>query len=109
MRRWRLYRYTFLCAGIYNITWGAYSILHPQWLFQLARLPLQNYPEIFSCLGMVVGLYGLLYLEVARHPETGWLIVAVGLFGKLLGPLGLIWLILTGRYGLSFVEVLSVK
>ncbi len=28
-----------------------------------------NYPEIFACLGMVVGLYGLIYFEVARRPE----------------------------------------
>jgi hypothetical protein len=43
--------------------------LDPQWLFRFARMPLQNHPEIFACLGMAIGLYGILYLEVARHPE----------------------------------------
>lgn len=56
-------------------------------------MPLQNYPEVFACLGMVVGLYGFLYLEVARDPEKGWPLAAVGLVGKLLGPIGLLWLI----------------
>ncbi|HLJ93526.1 MAG TPA: hypothetical protein VKU02_10090 [Gemmataceae bacterium] len=51
----------------------------PQWLLRFAGMPLQNYPEIFACLGMVVGLYGVLYLEVARVPERGWLLAAVGL------------------------------
>ena len=36
---------------------------------------------------MVIGLYGVLYLEVARRPENGWLIAAVGLTGKILGPI----------------------
>ena len=30
-----------------------------------------------------VGLYGILYLEVARRPERGWLLAAVGLAGVL--------------------------
>ena len=47
-------------------------------------MPLANYPAIFACLAMVIGLYGVLYLDVARRPEEGWLIVAVGLAGKVL-------------------------
>jgi len=95
-RRW--HRITFCLAGIYNILWGLYAALDPQWLFRFAGLPLQNYPQIFACLGMVVGLYGLLYLEVARVPERGWLLAAVGLLGKLLGPAGLTVLIVSGQW-----------
>jgi hypothetical protein len=97
MRRRRLHRLTFLAAGLYNICWGGYAVWDPQWLFRLADMPLSNTPEIFATLGMVLGLYGILYLEVARVPERGWLPAAVGLAGKILGPLGLAWLILTGR------------
>ena len=61
----------------------------------------QNYPQIFACLGMVVGLYGIIYLEVARAPERGWLLAAVGLTGKLLGPIGLAQLIWSGTWPLS--------
>ena len=45
---------------------------------------------------MVLGLYGILYLDVARRPAHGWLVAAVALTGKILGPVGLAWLILTG-------------
>jgi TRAP-type C4-dicarboxylate transport system permease small subunit len=74
-----LHRGVFVLAGIYNLLWGCYTIINPQWLFRFAGMPLSNYPQIFACLGMVVGLYGILYLEVARLPERGWLLAAVGL------------------------------
>ena len=92
----RGYRILFGVAGIYNILWGLYAAADPQWLFRLADLPPLNHPQIFACLGMVVGLYGILYLEVARVPERGWLLAAVGLVGKILGPIGLAWLIIRG-------------
>jgi hypothetical protein len=101
VKRKSFHRLTFSLAGLYNIAWGLYCALDPQWLFRFAKMPLLNYPPIFSCLGMVVGLYGILYLEVARRPERGWLIAAVGLTGKVLGPAGLAWLIWTGQWTAS--------
>lgn len=98
MRRRRLHRIVFAAAGCYNVAWGIYAAIDPQWLFRFAEMPPQNYPEIFACLGMVVGLYGILYWEVARRPEHGRLIAAVGLAGKVLGPLGLVPLIVSGRW-----------
>ena len=91
-RTW--HRWVFLAAGVYNIGWGIYSILDPQWLFRFADMPLANYAEVFACVGMVIGLYGILYLKVSREPERGWLIAAVGLAGKIFDPVGaavLIW------------------
>jgi hypothetical protein len=98
-RRW--HRAVFIAAGVYNVGWGIYSALDPQWLFRFAGMPLANHPQIFACLGMVVGLYGVLYLEVARAPERGFLLAAVGLAGKLLGPLGLASLLWTGAWPLA--------
>ena len=96
--RRKLHRRIFIAAGIYNIAWGLYAAIDPQWLFRLAKMPLANYPQIFACLGMVVGLYGILYLEVARVPERGWLLAAVGLTGKILGPIGLFMLLWQGTW-----------
>jgi hypothetical protein len=96
MRHRRAHRWAFAAAGAYNIGWGCYAVADPQWFFRLTGLPLAATPQIFACLGMVIGLYGVLYLEVARRPEAGWLPAAVGLTGKVLGPLGLAWLVLTG-------------
>jgi hypothetical protein len=93
-----LHRAVFVAAGLYNIAWGAWSALDPQWLFRFAGMPLANYPAVFACLGMVVGIYGILYLDVARRLDRGWLIAAVGLLGKILGPIGMVWLIATGAW-----------
>jgi hypothetical protein len=96
MKRGRWHRVTFAAAGVYNIAWGLYAVADPQWLFRLADMSPSNTPQIFACLGMVLGLYGVLYLEVARRPQHGWLPAAVGFTGKVLGPIGLTVLILRG-------------
>lgn len=98
IRRRKWHRSVFLAAGVYNIGWGLYSILVPQWLFRFSGMPPAIHPEIFACLGMVIGLYGILYLEVARDPERGWLMAAVGLLGKVLGPIGAAALIWKGNW-----------
>jgi hypothetical protein len=101
VRRRRFHRAVFAAAGLYNILWGLWSIADPQWLFRYAGMPLSNYPALFACLGMIVGLYGILYFEVARDPERGWLIAAVGLLGKILGPIGMFELVSSGAWPAS--------
>jgi hypothetical protein len=98
MKRRAWHRRLFIAAGAYNIAWGVYSSIDPQWLFRFARMPLSNTPEIFACLAMVVGLYGFVYFEVARVPERGFVLAAVGLLGKILGPIGLGVLLLRGAW-----------
>jgi hypothetical protein len=95
------HRAVFAGAGLYNVCWGAWSAVDPQWLFRLTGMAPSNYPALFACLGMIVGLYGVLYLDVARAPERGWLIAAVGLTGKVLGPVGMFWLIWSGNWPAS--------
>lgn len=80
------------------MAWGLYSVVNPQWLFEFAGMQPSNRPQIFATLGMVVGLYGIVYLEVARVPERGWVLAAVGLAGKILGPIGLLYLIISGTW-----------
>ena len=101
IRRRGLHRVTFTLAGLYNIAFGVFAAVDPQWLFRFAGMPPLNHPAVFACLGMVVGLYGLLYFEVARVPERGWLLAAVGLLGKLLGPIGLAVLVWRGAWPLA--------
>jgi len=99
--RRRLHRAVFALAGAYNLAWGAWAAIDPQWLFRFAGMPAINHAAIFACLGMVVGIYGFLYLEVARVPERGFAIAAVGLLGKVLGPIGMARLIATGEWPAS--------
>jgi hypothetical protein len=103
MPRRRFHQIVFALAGAYNLAWGAYSAIDPQWLFRYAGMPLLNHPEIFACLGMVVGVYGFLYWEVARAPERGGPIAAVGLLGKVLGPIGLAQLLYSGAWPMKSI------
>ena len=97
------HRRVFVAAGVYNVLWGLWSALDPQWLFRFTGMPPLNQPAIFQCLAMVVGLYGLVYFEVARRPARGWPLAAVGLAGKILGPAGLLVQIATGAWPPSAV------
>lgn len=99
--RRKFHRASFLLAGIYNIAWGIWAGLDPQWLFRFSGMEPLNHPQIFSCVGMIVGMYGFAYLEVARRPERSWVIAAVGLGGKILGPIGMANLIVRGEWPLA--------
>ncbi len=90
------YRMLFSLAALYNIAFGFWAGLFPQHFFQLFQLPPPLYPSLWACLGMVVGLYGLVYAFVAWKPEQGDALIWIGLVGKILGPIG--WL-LTIRKG----------
>jgi hypothetical protein len=103
MPRRRAHRLLFCVAGIYNIAWGLHAVLDPEALFRFAAMPLPSYPEMWASVGMIVGLYGIVFLEVARRPEQGFVLAAVGLTGKILGPIGWAGLVLAGRWPLSTV------
>ena len=85
-------------AGVYNLVWGTVTIAFPQLVFDLTGIPRINYPEIWQCVGMIVGVYGIGYLIAARDPRTHWPIVLVGLLGKVLGPIGFVSALLQGRF-----------
>ena len=65
-----------------------------------------RYPAVFACLGMVIGLYGVVYAEVARRPERGFLLAAVGMAGKILGPAGWLVLFLRGEWPLTSLALI---
>ena len=109
MKARRRHRITLAAAGAYNIAWGTYAVIDPQWFFRLSGLPPSNTPQIFACLGMVLGLYGVLYLEAARIPESGWPTAAIGLTGKVLGPAGLAWLIATHTWRAATIILVATN
>jgi hypothetical protein len=78
-------------AGAYNLAWGAFVVLWPGAFFRWAGAEPPNYPEIWQCVGMIVGVYGVGYLVAARDPFRHWAIVLVGFLGKFFGPLGFLW------------------
>lgn len=75
-------------AGVYNLAWGAVVVVFPSLFFEWAGAAPPNYPEIWQCVGMVVGVYGVGYLIAARDPFRHWPVILVGFLGKLFGPVG---------------------
>ncbi len=84
--RWMAY--CLLVAGVYNLLWGTFVVLFPMAAFRWMNIPPPNYPSIWQCVGMIVGVYGIGYVAAARDPLRHWPIVLVGLLGKICGPLG---------------------
>lgn len=103
------HRVLFIAAGLYNVVWAGLSSLYPQWFFHIAEVEPLNHPVIFACLAMVIGVYGLLYLEVARRPRDGFAIAAVGLLGKVLGPLGWVYMFLSGEWPLASIVLIATN
>lgn len=105
MRRRRLHRRVFAAAGVYNLTWGVWVAVWPASLYQAMGVPLPTHPQVAACLGMVIGLYGIIYLDIARAPERGWVPAAVGLVGKVAGPLALLVHISAGSWPATALTV----
>jgi len=85
-----------LAAGIYNILWGAAVVLFPAVLFELAGMEQPRYPQLWQCIGMIVGVYGVGYLAAARDHRRHWPIILVGLLGKIFGPIGFAQAVIRG-------------
>lgn len=90
-------RWALLLAGVYNLAWGALTIIAPQtsldWLGLSTDAPV---PQLWQCIGMVVGVYGIGYLIAARNAYRHWPITLVGLLGKILGPIGFLFSVSAG-------------
>lgn len=99
--------YWLVAAGIYNLVWGTVMLAFPHLLFDLAGIERINYPAVWQCVGMIVGVYGIGYLIAADDPRKHWPIVLVGLMGKIFGPIGFLIAVLDGTlpplFGLTIV------
>jgi hypothetical protein len=89
--RRRQHQVVFVAAGVWNLAWGVRTALRPETFYRTAGLPAPKRPEIAACLGMVIALYGILYLDVARRPELGGLVAAVGWPARCSGPPVWLW------------------
>jgi hypothetical protein len=96
MKRW------LLAAGIYNISWGLLVGLWPNLMFDWAGMERPNYPELWQCIAMIVGVYGVGYAAASLDPYRHWPIVLVGFLGKLFGPIGFVQAAVTERFSWWF-------
>jgi hypothetical protein len=89
-------------AAVYNIVWGAWQVLLPNSFFELMGMTPMNHPMVWQGLGMVIGLYGLAYYWASFDYVRHWPIVAIGLMGKVFGPIGYVFNILMGTATVGF-------
>ena len=95
-----------LLAGAYNLLWGGFVVLMPAALFSWAGMEQPRYPELWQCIGMIVGVYGIGYIAAAANPAGHWPIVLVGFAGKVFGPIGFAMALMNGRFAADFAWVI---
>lgn len=95
-----------LLAGGYNLLWGAFVVLMPLFLFDWAGMAAPRYPELWQCIGMIVGVYGIGYIAAAADPARHWPIVLVGFAGKIFGPIGFATALINGRFAPEFAWII---
>ena len=89
-------RWILRAAALYNLLWGAWVVLFPNHWFDITGIEHPNYPGIWQCVGMIVGVYGIGYWFAANNFVTHWPVILVGFLGKIFGPIGFLQSALTG-------------
>lgn len=93
-------------AGAYNLLWGGFVIAKPLAFFEWAGLPSPTYPQIWQCVGMIVGVYGIGYIIAAGDVVRHWPIVLVGFLGKVFGPIGFVMAAIEGTLPWSWSAII---
>jgi hypothetical protein len=102
MMNLKKYRYWFYAAAIYNLLWGTINVLFPNVLFDLIGMQAPEYPPLWQVVGMFVLVYAPAYWWAGRNPEKHPHLILIGLLGKILGPIGFVFSVLTHQLPLAF-------
>ena len=89
-------------AAVYNLLWGMVAVLYPFESFEVFGMQSPLYPQLWQCIGMIVGVYGVGYWLAANNPMVHWPIVLVGFLGKLFGSIGFAKALISGELPLEF-------
>lgn len=84
-------------AGVYNILFGVWAVGWPMAWFEMSGMKVPEYPFLWQCIGMIVGVYGVGYLIASTAPLRHWPIILVGFLGKVFGPVGFLWMASQGE------------
>lgn len=96
-RAW-IHRLFFALAAAYNVAFATWAIAWPMAFFDRFAMDAPRYPAIWQCLGMVVGVYGLGYAYAAWRLDRAFPFIALGLLGKILGPIGWVATVHAGEW-----------
>lgn len=82
-------------AALYNLLYALLLAIWPAQAFEWLQMPAT--PDVMiRCIGMMVGVYALGYWIAAQDVLRYWPLVAVGIVGKTLGPIGFLQSALSG-------------
>ena len=93
-------------AGVYNLLAGLTMLVFYHEGFKLLGLAKPAFVMPVQLVGVLVGIFGVGYLLVARDPLTNRNILALGAASKTLGPLLACWYIAIGVLPAMFLVVL---
>ena len=93
---------TLRLAAVYNVLWGMVAVLFPVQWFEFFGMQVPLYPQLWQCIGMIVGVYGVGYWLAADNPMVHWPIVLVGFMGKVFGPIGFSMALINEEFPLKF-------
>jgi hypothetical protein len=96
------YRPWFYAAALYNLVWGGINVFFPHLFFQAVGMAPPDTLPIWQVVGMFVLVYAPGYWWAARYPDRHRHLIAIGLLGKLLGPIGFAWAALNLQLPLVF-------
>ena len=89
-------------AAVYNVAWGAANVVFPRRALRFLGVKGSDPAFAWQTVGMMVLTYAPAYWWASRDPVHRAPVAAVGLAGKVLGPIGFVWAVKTGRLPLRF-------
>jgi len=93
---------TLKAAAVYNLVFALMTLVAPFWIFDVTGATRPNLPELWQCIGMIVGVYGIGYWIAAYDPYRHWPVILVGWLGKTFGPLGFAKALWEGVFPIKF-------
>lgn len=108
-RQPRWMTYVLVAAALFSFAACSEAILNPLWMFQSTGLRVPQYPEIWQCFGLMLGILGIGYLAAATNPLHHWPIVLVGWLGKIAVPLWLLYCAAEGRFSWVFARNVAIS
>jgi len=82
-------------ASVQCLIWGLFIILFPSLsstVYGFSRPPQQLF--LWQGMGLIIFLFGIVYMIAATNPRQHWAVVLMGLLAKFLGPIGMLWSVL---------------
>lgn len=96
------YRRWFYAAALYNFLWGSANLFFPNALFDAIGMARPNHTALWQVVGMLILVYAPAYWWAGRYPFQHRHLILIACLGKLFGPLGFVWAVISGNLPLAF-------